>query len=190
MIPSAVAAPGARWLAAAVGVLLLLVVSFLLSLYGALAASAAPSAAGPSLAATPLPGNGSLGAVVLPVPAVPGDTRWGSGANTYCETFVEQELGLGNQGDTAFAAFLRLAGQGLVHLGPPPAPDDLVYFGPAATNQFDGHVGIAVGGGMFTSVTDQGVQTLPLAGWDAPYLGWVRPTDIRVDRFGRPVSPR
>jgi hypothetical protein len=82
VIPSAIVAPGARWLAAAVGVLLLLGVGFLLSLYGALAPSAAPAAAAPSLAATSLPGNASLGAVALPVPAVPGDTRWGSGADT------------------------------------------------------------------------------------------------------------
>jgi hypothetical protein len=187
VIPYAACVPGPRWLAAAVALLLLLAVGFQLSLYSALAV---PAAAPPVPTAPVQPAGSPAVGAALPLPVLPGDTRWGVGADTYCETFVEQELGLGNQGDTAFGAFLRLAGLGLVHPGPPPEPGDLVYFAPAAANQFDGHVGISAGDGQFTSVTDRGVQTEPLAGWDAPYLGWVRPTDVRTDRFGAAVSPR
>jgi cell wall-associated NlpC family hydrolase len=185
MIPATRLAWGARWVAAAGAGLLLLAVAFQLTLYGALATSAASAAPGSAR-----PSTGTAGSALLPLPVAAGDTRWGSGANTYCETFVEQELGLGNQGDTAFGAYLRLAGMGLVHAGPPPQAGDLVYFAPTGTNAFDGHVGIADGAGQFTSVTTTGVQALPLAGWDAPYLGWVRPSDIRTDRFGHPVSAR
>ena len=51
-------------------------------------------------------------------------------------------------------------------------------------------------GGCAGYVAWQGAGFLPatarltLAGWDAPYLGWVRPTDVRTDRFGATVSPR
>jgi len=177
------------WIAAALGLLLFLVVGFQLTLYGALS-SPGPPPANPSLEAAARPSDGAPRIASLAIPVTAGDTRWGSGSDTYCETFVEQELGLGNQGDTAFGAYLRLAGLGLVHAGPPPEADDLVYFAPAAANSFDGHVGISTGGGWFTSVTDLGVQTEPLAGWDAPYLGWVRPADVHSDHFGHPVSPR
>ena len=110
-------------------------------------------------------------------PVALGDTRWGSGTNTYCETYVEWRTGIGNQGATAFAAYLHLAAQGLVHTGPP-APGALVYFAPASDNAFDGHVGLYDGAGLFTSVTYYGVQQEPMAGWRAPYLGWVDPAAI------------
>lgn len=189
MIASGAGGRAVPWFAATLGLLLCLTVGFQLTLYGALAAPGAPSAP-PALEAAARPSDGPPRMARLPLPVTAGDTRWGSGSDTYCETFVEQELGLGNQGDTAFGAYLRLAGLGLVHAGPPPEPDDLVYFAPDAANSFDGHVGISAGGGWFTSVTDLGVQTEPLAGWDAPYLGWVRPAEIHTDRFGHPVSPR
>lgn len=183
MIPSVPLACGARWVAAAAAALLLLAIAFQLTLYGALAPSAESAAPVGARAST-----GTAGGALLPLPVAAGDTRWGSGANTYCETFVEQELGLGNQGDTAFGAYLRLASMGLVHSGPPPQAGDLVYFAPTGANAFDGHVGISDGAGQFTSVTTTGVQAEPLAGWDAPYLGWVRPSDIHTDRFGHPVA--
>lgn len=165
---------GPRLAALALGLLLFLASAFQVALFSTLAVLTPPTAAAPPQAGQ---------AVAL------GDTRWGFGSNTYCEAYVEWRTGIGNQGDTAFQAYLRLAGQGLVHGGPSPA-GALVYFGPASANEFDGHVGIADGGGLFTSVTVAGVQQAPLAGWDAPYLGWVRPAEIRSDRFGDPVSPK
>ena len=171
---------GARGGAAAGLGLLLLALAFQADLYSQLTVAPSPAAARPIAVAQPAPAGQ---AVTL------GDTRWGFGRDTYCEQYVEQRFNLGNQGATAYAAYLRLAGLGLVHPGPPPEPDDLVYFGPAPANQFDGHVGVYDGGGRFTSVTFSGVQQYPLAGWDAPYLGWVWPGDIRSDRFGAPVAP-
>jgi hypothetical protein len=159
--------------AALLGALLLLAVAFTGTVYSTLATAAGTPATG---ASTP---------VALPLasqaPVVMGDTRWGFGSNTYCETYVEWRTGIGNQGPTAFAAYLHLASQGLVHAGPAPV-GALVYFGPSGDNEFDGHVGIADGAGLFTSVTAFGVQQEPLAGWAAPYLGWVDPAAVRAAR--------
>lgn len=171
---------GLRAAVLAVLFLLLGAIGFQLTVYGALtdADAAAPPAA---------PGS-------LPQPsgrAAPlGDTRWGSGTNTYCEAYVEWRFGLGNLGATAFQAYLGLARRGLVHPGPPPAPDDLVYFGPSPDNEMDGHVGVYDGNGRFTSVTYFGLQQEPMAGWRAPYLGWVRPGDIKGQAAGAAIAPR
>lgn len=156
--------------AALLAALALAGVAFTATLYGALAQpSPAPSSATPTPSLVAAPASG----VQL------GDTRWGVGTNTYCESYVEWRTGIGNQGPTAFAAYLRLAGEDLVRAGPP-APGALVYFGPAADNEFDGHVGIYDGDGLFTSVTYYGVQQEPMAGWRAPYLGWVDPVAVRA----------
>jgi hypothetical protein len=108
----------------------LLGLAFLTSVLGGLAGS--PSASTPAVAS-------STAADVVPGPArstpALGDTRWGYGTNTYCEAYVEQQVGWGNQGVTAFQAFLRLAGLGLVHAGPPPHAGVVVYSGhPRTTN--------------------------------------------------------
>lgn len=169
---------GTRLAALVLGLLLFLACAFQTALYSELTVEAPPA-----LADGPIAAQQPAGQVVAL-----GDTRWGSGANTYCESYVEWRTGIGNQGATAFQAYLRLASQGLVHAGPPPA-GALVYFGPSADNAFDGHVGIADSGGLFTSVTVAGVQQAPLAGWAAPYLGWIRPGEIRSDRFGNSVTP-
>jgi hypothetical protein len=116
-----------------------------------------------------------------------GDFTWGSGSNTFCETYVEQATGIGNQGLTAADAAARLAGLGLLKQGTPPA-GAIVYFGPSADNEFDGHVGIAQGGGLFKSVTVDGLALAPMAGWQAPYLGWVDPQSVKTDRFDNPVK--
>ena len=166
--------------AAGLGLLLLLTLALSLSL---LASLLHPVTSGAPPTGAPLAADNQRASLHL------GDTRWGSGVNTYCELYVEQRFGLGNQGATAFAAYQRLAGLGLVHAGPPP-PDALVYFGPTADNEWDGHVGVADGHGLFTSVTVYGLQQEPLAGWQAPYLGWVWPGDIHRDRFGAAVTPR
>ena len=155
--------------AALLGLLALLGVAFTTTVFGALATPAAsPAPATSAAVAAPAAGQG---------PVTLGDTRWGSGTNTYCETYVEWRTGIGNQGATAFAAYLHLAAQGLVQSGPP-APGALVYFAPASDNAFDGHVGLYDGSGLFTSVTSYGVQQEPMAGWRAPYLGWVDPAAI------------
>lgn len=167
--------------AAGLGLLLLVAVAFLLTLLGSLVRPVSPGA--PSASAASAAAGNRL------APATLGDTRWGSGADTYCELYVEQRFGLGNQGATAFAAYQRLAALGLVQAGPP-EPGSLVYFGPSADNEWDGHVGVYDGGGRFTSITFYGLQQEPMAGWRAPYLGWVRPGAIRSDRFGAPVTPR
>lgn len=162
------------------GLLAFLGVAFTTTVYGALAtAVSSPSPVAADAVVTAAAGQG---------PVTLGDTRWGSGTNTYCETYVEWRTGIGNQGATAFAAYLHLASNGLVQTGPP-APGALVYFGPASDNEFDGHVGIYDGGGRFTSVTTYGVQQEPMAGWRAPYLGWVNPTAILADRLGPTVAP-
>ncbi len=181
--------------AAALTLLLLFAIACLLSLLAGLTSPAAPlattvSAVGSSTAGStsPLPTAPALLTSLSP-PAM-GDTRWGSGLNTYCELYVEQRVGWGNQGATAYAAYLRLDGLGLVHHAPPDDAGEVVYFGPSPDNEGDGHVGIYDGDGRFTSITYFGLQQHPLAGWAAPYLGWVRPSDVRTDRFGNPVSPR
>ena len=172
--------------AAGLALLVLFVVACLLSLLAGLtnprSIAASAGAREPSTAAA------SLGTTVTP--SSMGDTRWGYGLNTYCERYVEQRVGWGNQGATAYAAYQRLDALGLVHPGPPDAPGEVVYFGPSPDNENDGHVGIYDGDGRFTSITYYGLQQEPLAGWRAPYLGWVRPGDVTSDRFGNPVSPR
>ncbi len=65
-----------------------------------------------------------------------------------------------------------------------------MYFGPSADNEFFGHVGIYLGGGRFRSITTFGLADAPLAGWQAPYLGFVDPTKVTSDRFGGPVTPK
>lgn len=168
--------------ATGLGLLLLLALAMLLTLL----ASLVPPAARGTL---PLGVSSPEAPAATAAPATLGDTRWGFGVNTFCERYVEQRFGLGNQGATAFAAYRRLAGLGLVHAGPPP-PDSLVYFGPSADNEWDGHVGVADGNGLFTSITFYGLQQEPMAGWRAPYLGWVWPGAIHSDRFGHPITPR
>jgi hypothetical protein len=163
----------------------LLGLAFLASVLGGLVGP--PSASTPAVVSTSAPGV-SVPGPTLAAPAL-GDTRWGFGNNTYCETYVEQQVGWGNQGATAFQAFLRLAGLGLVHAGPPPHAGVVVYFGPSSDNEWDGHVGISDGDGTFTSITSWGLQRMPLAGWRAPYLGWVEPAAVHSDRFGNPVFP-
>lgn len=134
---------------------------------------------------TPLPGIFRKGVSTLkPL----GDYSFGFGSNTLCETWVEVQTGIGNQGGTAYAAAERFASLGLLKPGPPP-PGAIVYFGPSPDNQQDGHVGLAEGGGQFRSVTDLGVADAPLAGWPAPYLGYVLPSTVRSDRFGHVVTP-
>ena len=118
-----------------------------------------------------------------------GDYRWGSGSATFCELYAEQLTGLGNQGVSAAAAAQRFQSLGLLHPGMPPEPGDLVYFGPAPDNEGFGHVGLSLGDGRFRSITAYGLADAPLAGWRAPYLGWVDPTTIGTDRFGRAVRP-
>ena len=175
-------------LKAAVGLalLLLLAVACLLSL---LAGLTNPFSAGAPTGLAGMPLTVAAKSGTVPAPSI-GDTRWGYGLNTYCEVYVEQRVGWGNQGVTAYAAYLRLAGLGLVHAGPPDAPGEVVYFGPSADNEGDGHVGVYDGAGRFTSITYYGLQQEPLAGWGAPYLGWVQPSDVTSDRFGNPVSPK
>ena len=172
----------------AIGLVLvpLLGLAFLASLLAGLASSAS--------AGTPIVGSSSAPGVAAPGPALSattlGDTRWGYGANTYCEVYVEQQVGWGNQGATAFQAFMRLAGLGLVHDGPPPHAGVVIYFGPSSDNEWAGHVGIYDSDGTFTSITTWGLQRMPMAGWRAPYLGWVDPATVHSDRFGNPVSPQ
>jgi hypothetical protein len=119
-----------------------------------------------------------------------GNFRWGSGSNTFCEVYVEQMTGMGNQGVSAAASAGRMQSLGLLQPGLPATPGDLVYFGPSPDNEYFGHVGIALGNGRFRSITTYGLADAPLAGWQAPYLGWVDPTKIRSNRFGGAVSPR
>jgi hypothetical protein len=134
----------------------------------------------------PLPGIflKGVGGALRPL----GNFTWGSGSNTLCELYVEQVTGIGNQGVTADAAAQRLAGLGLLKPGTPPA-GALVYFGPSPDNEFDGHVGIALGGGQFRSITVAGLADAPLAGWGAPYLGYVLPGSVTTNRFGDAVHP-
>ena len=65
-----------------------------------------------------------------------------------------------------------------MHFDMPPPPGAEVYFAPAPRNDFDGHVGISLGNGMFRSVTETGVQDYDIASWPiynpgASFLGWV-----------------
>ncbi len=139
-----------------------------------------------SLASAPgqlLPGPGGS---ITPL----GNFSWGSGSNTFCELYVEQQTGMGNQGVSAAAAAGRMQALGLLQPGLPAAAGDVVYFGPSADNEDFGHVGIYLGGGRFRSITVYGLADAPLAGWQAPYLGWVDPTKIGSNRFGGPVSPK
>lgn len=119
-----------------------------------------------------------------------GNFTWGSGTDTFCELYVEQMTGMGNQGISAAAAAGRLASLGLLHPGPPPVAGDVVYFGPSPDNEDFGHVGIYLGGGRFRSITTYGLADAPLASWRAPYLGYVDPTTVTTNRFGGAVSPR
>ena len=119
-----------------------------------------------------------------------GNFSWGSGSNTFCELYVEQVTGMGNQGVSAAAAAQRMTSLGLLQPGLPPQAGDVVYFGPSADNEFFGHVGIYLGDGRFRSITTFGLADAPMGGWRAPYLGWVDPTKISTNRFGGMVSPR
>ncbi len=119
-----------------------------------------------------------------------GNFRWGSGSNTFCEVYVEQMTGMGNQGASAAAAAGRMQSLGLLQPGLPPTAGLVVYFGPSADNEGFGHVGISLGGGRFRSITVYGLADAPLAGWRAPYLGFTDPTKVTSNRFGGPVSPK
>lgn len=116
-----------------------------------------------------------------------GSTQWGSGTNTFCELYVEQRLQIGNQGISAAAAADRMRSLGILHSGEAPA-GAIVYFAPSLDNHYWGHVGIADGGGQFTSITYYGLQQYPLQGWQAPYVGWVNPAEVTSDRFGHRIG--
>ncbi len=119
-----------------------------------------------------------------------GNLSWGSGSNTFCEVYVEQVTGMGNQGASAADAAGRMQLLGLLQPGLPPTAGLVVYFGPSADNEYFGHVGISLGGGRFRSITVYGLADAPLAGWRAPYLGFTDPTKVTSNRFGGSVSPR
>ena len=119
-----------------------------------------------------------------------GNFSWGSGSNTFCEVYVEQMTGIGNQGASAADAAGRMAALGLLQPELPTTPGDIVYFGPSADNEGFGHVGIYLGGGQFRSITTYGLADAPLAGWRAPYLGFTDPTKVTSNRFGGVVSPK
>lgn len=127
-----------------------------------------------------------LGRHLLPTRTL-GDTSWGSGTNTFCETFVEQTTGIGNQGISAATAADRMRSLGILHSGEAPA-GAIVYFAPSLDNGYWGHVGIADGGGKFTSITFYGLQQYALSEWQAPYVGYVLPGDIHSDRFGHRIN--
>jgi len=46
-----------------------------------------------------------------------GNFTWGSGSNTFCELYVEQQTGMGNQGASAAAAASRMQSLGLLQPG-------------------------------------------------------------------------
>lgn len=94
-----------------------------------------------------------------------GSTGWGTGANTYCETFTEQMTGSGWQGASAIDAWNRQAAQNktstdLSNL----QPGDALYFSPTATNPY-GHTGIYAGNGQFVSATANGIQQYDIGNW-------------------------
>ena len=104
-----------------------------------------------------------------------GSTDWGSGHNTYCETFAEQMTDGRNWGPSAAAAFGNRAQAGQAVSDPTLSgvqPGDLVYFGGSGENGGYGHVGIYTGNGRITSATVNGIQNYPISAFSAPVLGY------------------
>jgi len=69
-----------------------------------------------------------------------------------------------------------------LHSGMPTQPGSLVYYGAAASNHGDGHVGIYEGGNQMVSALNSGIGTTGVQGFadynGAAYLGYVNPGDV------------
>jgi cell wall-associated NlpC family hydrolase len=135
-----------------------------------------------------LGGLASLGSVSsLSAPGSPGAAS-GSGAqaiawarsrlgrqdwNGLCERFVEEAYGTSGVFPSAAAAQSMITHRGKDAWRSAPA-GALVYFAPDATNGFNGHVGIALGGGRMISATPSGVreERLDTPYWAERFAGW------------------
>lgn len=84
----------------------------------------------------------------------------------YCESAVENWMGLPNMGTTAANAFYNWSDKGKVIDDYQKAPaGSLIYFAPDASNQYSGHVGINEGNGMMMSATYGGVREDNINEW-------------------------
>ncbi len=106
-----------------------------------------------------------------------GSDAWGSGHNTYCETFAEQMTDGKNMGASATDAFQNRLKSGQAVADPTlqgVSPGDLVYFGGAQENGGYGHVGVYAGDGRIVSATVNGIQSSPISAFNAPVSGYAK----------------
>jgi len=85
--------------------------------------------------------------------------------NGWCESFVEQMLGLPKMGGSAAEAWnnqLNRAASGISGA----KPGDPIYFAPDASNEGYGHAAIYAGNGKMISATDNGVAETSIADWE------------------------
>jgi hypothetical protein len=80
----------------------------------------------------------------------------------WCQEFV-QKVGGTTSGGTAYQAWQNAQNkvQGMQGI----QPGDLVYFGPDASNNNDGHTGVYAGNGQFISATDSGIMNNSIPQW-------------------------
>jgi len=100
-----------------------------------------------------------------------------------CEQWIEKMTGLYQSGHHESTALQAAADWGSkLHSGMPTQPGSLVYYGAAASNHGDGHVGIYEGGGQMASALNNGIGVAGVQGFAdynrAQYLGYVNPGDV------------
>lgn len=91
------------------------------------------------------------------------------GSNDYaglCQKYAElQTYGKAGIFPTAAAAFSAYSQTGKTKDVKDAKPGNLVYFKPAASNQYAGHVGIYLGNNQMQSATDNGVKVSDISDW-------------------------
>ena len=94
-----------------------------------------------------------------------------------CLAWVDDQQGNKTSRQTsAYNDYLANAQQGKVSTSNKIPSGARVYFSPDASNNGDGHVGIANGDGSFTSATDNGIKTFSIKEWEKysgqSMIGW------------------
>lgn len=139
----------------------------------------------------PLPTTGGLGAGGNGFDREESAIAWAQGLRHdthyawYCERFVENAFNASDKFNTAWQAAQRLG----LHHGKPPR-GALVFFRPDKTNQYLGHVGIALNrSSMISALNSVEVSDLEQEYWANRYAGWTYAPDDWSGRLIVPAPP-
>jgi hypothetical protein len=113
-------------------------------------------------------------------------TLGSTGFGGLCLEWVQNELGLKHEGDTAYDAWVLYSGRGLVTGAP--QKGDMAFFAQAPINGNMGHVGIVQADGSIESILNDGSKTdCPVTALGAPLLGYISTAGVQGKPVGSPV---